>query len=268
MYIHDTGHNIVAFKDTRGLPYSTVRHTECSLLLDDSSDSTRCPKCASYRAQLNVLTCRWNKRSDNSKPQSHANYRYLSDSEKDGRMRNLHHSNRVSQRRIAHLESKLKERIELEGEQVEESMSADLEQIIRENDHHIEAQYGKDTFMHLFWKQQKDALSRKNTKGMRWHPLMIRWCLYLRHQSSKAYDTLRDAGLFLPSQRTLRDYTYSTTSGTGFSSSVDHQLLLASKATTCKEWEKYVAVLIDEMYIRYNKKCNSSSAICVYVLHQ
>ena len=97
--------------------------------------------------------------------------------------------------------------------------------------------------------------SHKNTKGIRWHPLIIRWCLYLRHHSSKSYELLRDAGLCLPSQRTLREYTYSTTTGTGFSSSVDHQLLLASKVMTCKEWEKYVVVLIDEMYIRYDKYC-------------
>ena len=63
--------------------------------------------------------------------------------------------------------------------------------------------------------------------------------------------THRDAGLFLPSQRTLRDYTYCTKSATGFSSSVDEQLLLASKVMTCKEWEKYVVVLVDEMHIRY-----------------
>ena len=38
---------------------------------------------------------------------------------------------------------------------------------------------------------------------------MIRWCLYLRHQSNKAYDALRETGIALPSQRTLRDYTHS-----------------------------------------------------------
>ena len=139
----------------------------------------------------------------------------------------------------------------MESEQVEESMNADLAKIMEENDNHIELQYRKDSFMYLFWKKQKEALTLKNMKGMGWHPLMIKWCLYLRHHSGKAYELLCDSGLRLPSQRTLRDYTYATKSGTGFDRSVDEQLLLASKVLTCKEWETYAVVLIDEMYIRY-----------------
>ena len=28
--------------------------------------------------------------------------------------------------------------------------------------------------------------------------MMTHWCLYIRHHSNKAYEVLRDAGLFLP----------------------------------------------------------------------
>lgn len=166
-------------------------------------------------------------------------------------MKELHHDMRTAQRRIARLQEKLRKRIEIDGEEVEESTSADLKQIMEDNDDNVLKQYPKDSFMHLFWTQQKEALAKKKMQGMRWHPLMIRWCLYLRHHSNKAYEVLRDAGLSLPSQRTLRDYTYSTKSTTGFTSSVDQQLLLGSKVLTCKEWEKYMVVLIDEMHIRY-----------------
>lgn len=181
---------------------------------------------------------------------SHTNYRYLTDLEKNGRLKELHRNNRIAQRKIAHLKEKLTEKIEIEGEQVDDLTNTDLKEIMDENDSNIEALYSKDSFIYLFWRQQKEALTKKNLKGMRWHPLMIRWCLYLRHHSNKAYEVLREAGLFLPSQRTLRDYTYCTKSATGFSSEVDQQLLLASKVLTCKEWEKYVVVLTDEMYIR------------------
>ena len=75
--------------------------------------------------------------------------------------------------------------------------------------------------------------------------------MYLRHQSNKAYDTLREGGIALPSQRTLRDYTYCCKAVTGFSKGVDEQLLLASKVLTCETWQKYVIILVDEMYIRY-----------------
>ena len=245
------GGNIVAFKDIRGLPYPTVRHGECSLLLDNSSARSKCPRCVAYWPQLNVLLSRCGNERDNTDPTTHTNYRYLTDSEKNSRLKELHRTNRLAQRKIAHLTEKLKEVIEIEGEQVDEATHSELKQIMEENNHHIETQYPKDSFMYLFWSQQKEALTKKNLKGMRWHPLVIRWCLYLRHHSNKAYEVLRDSGLFLPSQRTLRDYTYCTKSATGFSSNIDQQLLLASKVLTCEEWKKYVIVLIDEMHIRY-----------------
>lgn len=39
----------------------------------------------------------------------------------------------------------------------------------------------KDSFQSIFWQQQMEALA-KNPKVMRWHPIIIRWCLYLRHR--------------------------------------------------------------------------------------
>ena len=39
----------------------------------------------------------------------------------------------------------------------------------------------QDSFQSIFWQQQMESLD-KNPKNMRWHPLMIRWCLYLKHR--------------------------------------------------------------------------------------
>ena len=86
---------------------------------------------------------------------------------------------------------------------------------------------------------------------MRWHPLIIKWCLHFRHLSSSCYDALRKYGcLSLPSQRTLRDYTHYAEAKSGFSMDVDRQLIDAVKVGTCEVWEKCVIVLMDEMYIR------------------
>lgn len=71
---------------------------------------------------------------------------------------------------------------------------------------------------------------------MRWHPLMIRWCLYLCHQSSKAYETLRQSGcLHLPSQCTLRDYSHCVKAGAGFSTEVDCHLMKAVNMESCPD---------------------------------
>ena len=40
----------------------------------------------------------------------------------------------------------------------------------------------EDSFQQLFWKQQCEAASKKNHCQMRWHPMMIRWCLDLKRR--------------------------------------------------------------------------------------
>ena len=64
----------------------------------------------------------------------------------------------------------------------------------------------------FFWDHQRQA-AKTHRKWMRWH-------LYFRHQSSKAYETLRDSGNCPPSQRTPRDYTYVCKAATGYSRGV------------------------------------------------
>ena len=111
--------------------------------------------------------------------------------------------------------------------------------------------FPQDSFQHVFWKQQKDCASRKDKRGMCWHPLMIKWCLYLHHQSSKAYETLQESGcLQLPSQHTLRDYTHCIESRAGFSAEVDHLLMQAANLASCQEWQRLVILLLDEMHIK------------------
>ena len=80
---------------------------------------------------------------------------------------------------------------------------------------------------------------------MRWHPLVIKWCIYLRHLSGSAYELLRNAGyLKLPSQRTLRDYTYLTSARVGFSSEIDAQLMKAA-GDGSKEYERCAGLIVD-----------------------
>lgn len=93
---------------------------------------------------------------------------------------------------------------------------------------------------------------------MRWHPLMIRWCLYIHYCSSGAYESLRQSGVLkLPSQRTLRDYTHHTEAAPGFSSEVDSMLMKAVQVGSCAERNKCVILLLDEMHVHedlvYNK---------------
>ena len=74
-----------------------------------------------------------------------------------------------------------------------------------------------------------------------WHPLMIKFFLYRRHQSSKGYETIRQSGLVsLPLQRILHDHSNAVKAVPGFSNEVDHQLKAAATASTSKEFENLV----------------------------
>ena len=61
-------------------------------------------------------------------------------------------------------------------------------------------------FMNLFWQQQQKLFS-SSAKGVRFHPMIIRFYLSLAAKSSSSYEELRNSGILkLPSQRSLRDY--------------------------------------------------------------
>ena len=62
-------------------------------------------------------------------------------------------------------------------------------------------------FMQLFWEQQKKALGVEDTSRMKYHPMIIRFCLSIASKSPSAYEELRSSNILrLPSRRTLRDY--------------------------------------------------------------
>lgn len=194
----------------------------------------------------------------NVAPSSHTNYRYLSTPEKIERLRGLHQESRSAQKKLHRIQVKVAEYIESRGVTLDAETTVDIQQIMQEHEHHIIRQFPPGSFQSVFWKQQKEAALCKDKRGIRWHPAMVKWCLYLRHQSSKAYETLQKSGcLQLPSQCTLRDYTHCVKSDAGFSAEVDLQLMQAIGLPSCQQWEKLLVLLLDEMYIKedlvYNK---------------
>ena len=56
----------------------------------------------------------------------------------------------------------------------------------------------------------------------------------------------------LPSQQTLRDYTYYVKASTGFSSEGDEMLMKAADISSCPERDKCVLLLLDEMHIQHD----------------
>ena len=111
-------------------------------------------------------------------------------------------------------------------------------------------------FMKLFWQEQKKMLSVP-TKGVRYHPMMIRFFLSIHNKSSSAYKEFRDALgrknggiLTLPCKKSLRDYKNWIRPKCGFNDDVILELI----EITDKYFgvQKYTVLLFDEMKIRAN----------------
>ena len=110
-------------------------------------------------------------------------------------------------------------------------------------------------FMQFFWKQQQKYLQSSST-GVRYHPMVIWYCLSIAAKSPSAYDDLRydeKAGtgfLVLPSRRRLRDYKNYIRPESGFNSHIIDEL--KSKIEHFTDVEKFVVLLFDEMKIQEN----------------
>lgn len=92
--------------------------------------------------------------------------------------------------RCAELERQLNEmRVELEKTNIEvdHELSNDFSKILNSaNDAEI------TPFMKLFWEQQKKLFS-SSSKGVRYHPMIIRFCLSLAAKSPSCYEELRNS---------------------------------------------------------------------------
>ena len=222
-----------------------------------------CSSCKQYKnnslvRQLKRLTD--NKENDPSCTSSHINYRFLSTAQKDERLKKLHSELRSKTRRLQLLQKAIAQTYECDTISLDEDLSDDLSVLMKQYASKVNETHHKDTFQHLFWKQQLDAIMKKDRRSIRWHPLIIKWCLYLHHRSSGAYKSLRESGIIaLPSGRTLRDYRHFAPAKSGFSNVYDQQLLDLAQSTKPAELAKHVVLLIDEMYVKEGVVYNKSS---------
>ncbi|XP_056020980.1 uncharacterized protein LOC125652376 isoform X1 [Ostrea edulis] len=112
----------------------------------------------------------------------------------------------------------------------------------------IENNPPEDNFLELIWKEQKKAF-QSNPKGMRWHPMMIRFAIFLQYQSPRAYEAIRESGVLkLPNKSTLKDYTNVITPATGFQPHMFEEL--RKIAADLPSEKRFVALLHDENKIK------------------
>ena len=63
---------------------------------------------------------------------------------------------------------------------LEPQMNDDLTTIMEEMSEDVEKMNPEQSFRRLFWEQQLQAIRAKDSRQVRWHPALIKWCLHLK----------------------------------------------------------------------------------------
>ncbi len=185
---------MTAYEENGILPYSTIRHNNCEFL--QVGAEKRCRTCTRYRGTLRSTKSNHLKISTKDRPtsriaaDSHVNYRFLRNEECIARCHKIHVKYRNVLRKLARLRTKLSKSIDTNGILVDKDTHNDLSTIVEDSSSSADPE---NSFAKIFWEHQKKAASLTKSSSMRWHPLLIKWALYLRHQSSKAYEVLRES---------------------------------------------------------------------------
>ena len=168
---------------------ATVRTGSCELV----AKSQKCVSCKSYRDTLRSM---YNRRRtcEMSDTSSHSNERYLNTPEKKAKMSKLKQKARVAEKQNEKLRARIAELTEKQGDPVDPTFHVDLLIILNENYEQIKQTYPEGSFARLFWEEQLKAATVKDPRQIRWHPLMIKWCLNLKLISSAAYHTVQSSG--------------------------------------------------------------------------
>lgn len=173
-------------------PYEVFWRTQnCSVLLEEKD--LQCDSCSRYSHRAEVV------QSAKKKLDQPAHINSPISQTAPSRIKLTLQMQRL---KCADLERQLKEmqtEIQKSSIEVDHELSKDIVTIFGQSD-------DVTPFVSLFWQQQKKLFSSTKT-GVRYHPMLIRYCLSLAAKSPSCYEQLRNSNiLVLPSQRTLRDY--------------------------------------------------------------
>ena len=245
--------------------FDTVRHVACDYLITKIKD--RCNSCSSFRNQLFSMRVAQNKERENVvEDTSTANLKHLTNSELILRLENVQNAKRQALKKVVQLSSTVSLLQKEENVEVTLDQSEILKEVLIKENPKLE----EGTPMWLLWQQQVKQLGA-NPKSMRWHPLIIRWCLSIYHISPAAYKQIsskRNKFITLPHVNTLKKYINYTTPTSGFNPDVIKKLVVDSKLSQLEDIKKNVSLSFDEMKFQqglvYQKSSGKLIGFCEF----
>ena len=225
--------------------FSTIRHINCDLIVN--TEHLRCQICSGYRSTLRAMEYR-RKSSEGNELNMFSNDRYLTPLESFEKLKKLENEKSKLTSKIFFLREKIKQIIQKEGVTVDNSVDEMLKEVIcKEQSNPFE----ENSPQFLLWEQQKKQGQVNDNRGMRWHPLIIRWCLSLYLKSPSTYKQLRsNSFLMLPCKNTILKYVNFTDPGCGFNKDILEQLVKALDYSNLADYQKNVSLVFDEMKIK------------------
>ena len=167
----------------------TIRPSTCEVLIEGGA---KCTSCKNYRAVLRKIYARWSARQSEqiSDTRSHINEQYMNTPEKKAKLDKMKKRVHEAESEVRKLQQKIEQLTREQGESIDSDLHGDLLGIMKD----IDQAYPEGSFARLFWEEQLRAATAKDPHQVRWHPLIIRWCLNLKLLSSSAYHATRTAG--------------------------------------------------------------------------
>jgi len=229
--------------------FVTIRSKTCQLVLSETSKSNLCDSCRDFRKNLWIIRKRMSAASNKLLDSSHANISNLTFDELTQRYQNSQKSKWSALKLCAKLSLKIDKLVKADGCAVSSSQQDLFTEIMKKNP----VGFDENTPQGLLWQQQLEQASKKGSKGMIWHPLIIRWCLSIYHTSPAAYrhiSSKKNKFLVLPHMNTLKKYINFTMPHTGFNPDVIERLIVDSELKELEEYQKNIVICFDEMKIK------------------
>ena len=229
----------------------TLRSNECGYLV--TQPRKFCSECYKVHKRFSKRKPAATWSSERRTPNKFKPSKCLTSAEKDARDKRKAKDIRNLQRKVARLRQQVDALINKNGINIDKSLDEPLGNTLERHLGQLksrESEDPKDKFFHIFLEQQLEARNAKGNHGIKWHPLMIRFALQLKHCSQSSLNSARNF-IRLPSDRLLWDYTHIYEVKAGVNEEFINEVAEEVKCMP-HDYQSYHVLLYDEVAVSQN----------------